>query len=370
MGPLRQISPCSSKGVPLSLMVRGFVILYRAFVTLLLRLLSLGPKVSPDFGLVIMHLPDGFLDARTALLSGGAAAAGIALAVRRTRTQLVPRRIPFLGLSAAFVFAAQMVNFPITGGTSGHLIGGVLSAVLLGPSAAIIVITCVLMVQCLMFADGGLLSLGANVFNMAIVGTCGGHFIFKIAQRLLGGDPVRGTVCAAVFAGWCGTVLASLSCAGQLALSGTIPWGMAFPAMANLHMLIGVGEGLATGLIVLAVLRTRPDLVAGFGAAGVESTATTAGYGLLLSLGLAVFVAPFACPWPDGLESVAEHFGIAHKAGEHLIATPMADYRFPMIASASAATSVAGLVGTVICFGAAYALARVLVPQRGGEKPQ
>src|SRR5512138_609595 len=120
-----------------------------------------------------MHLPDGFLDAKTSALAAGAAVAGITIALRQVRSALGPRKMPMLGLAAAFVFAAQMLNFPVVGGTSGHLLGGVLTAVLLGPSAAVVVMTCVLIVQCLMFNDGGLLALGANVFNIAVISVCG-----------------------------------------------------------------------------------------------------------------------------------------------------------------------------------------------------
>ena len=110
--------------------------------------------------------------------------------------------MPMLGLAAAFVFAAQMLNFPVAGGTSGHLVGGVLTAVLLGPSAAVLVLTCVLLVQCLMFADGGVVALGANVFNMAIVSVCGGYFVFRLTKRLIRMEEHRSTVFAAAFAGW------------------------------------------------------------------------------------------------------------------------------------------------------------------------
>jgi cobalt/nickel transport system permease protein len=310
-----------------------------------------------------MHLPDGFLDAKTALLSFGVAAGGVSIALRQVQATLEPRKVPMLGLSAAFVFAAQMLNFPVLGGTSGHLVGGVLTAVLLGPSAAVLVMTCVLMVQCLMFADGGLSALGANVFNMAILGVCGGYAAFRAAKWLVRSEDLRATVFASAFAGWFGTVLAAIGCAGQLALSGTVTWSVAFPAMTNIHMLIGVGEGLATGLIVLAVMRARPALVAATQAPAVAAPRFGAlGYGLLISFGLAVFVAPFACPWPDGLESVATALGFEHRAGEPLIKSPMPDYQLPLIGSSTLATALAGFVGTLVVLGAAYALARLLVP--------
>jgi cobalt/nickel transport system permease protein len=324
-----------------------------------------GPETA---GAQNMHLPDGFLDARTALLSTGAATAGVGIALRQARISLTPRQMPMLGLAAAFVFAAQMLNFPVAGGTSGHLVGGVLTAVLLGPSAAVLVITCVLIVQCLMFADGGLLALGANVFNMAVVSVCGGYFAFRLLHRLMSGEGHRATVFAAAFAGWFGTVLASITCAGELALSGTAPWGVAFPAMANVHLLIGVGEGLATGLIALAVLRTRPDLVGGAGERGTRANLGFAAYGLLVSLGLAVFVAPFACPWPDGLETVARKLGFAVSPAPASVPSPLADYRLSWVKSAPVATAVAGLIGTVVAFIAAYLLARLLVPMLGAPK--
>jgi cobalt/nickel transport system permease protein len=314
-----------------------------------------------------MHLPDGFLDAKTALLATGAAVAGISISVRQVRTSLEPREMPVLGLAAAFVFAAQMLNFPVAGGTSGHLVGGVLTAILLGPSAAVIVMTCVLMVQCLMFSDGGLLALGANVFNMAIVSVCSGYFIFRLVRKAIRMDQTRSTVCAAAFAAWCGTVLASISCAGQIALSRTAPWSLVFPAMANVHMLVGIGEGLATGLIVLTVLRTRPQLLSDTRETGGSARLGFVAYGLLLCLGLVIFVAPFACHWPDGLESVAKALGFEHHSSANSPA-PFPEYRLPLLGSATAATAIAGLIGTISAFVAAYGLARVLVPGLGSSK--
>lgn len=313
-----------------------------------------------------MHLPDGILDAKTALLSTGAAAAGIGIALRQVRTAIEPRQVPLLGLSAAFVFAAQMLNFPVAGGTSGHLIGGALTGILLGPAAGIIVMTCVLVIQCLLFADGGLLALGSNVFNMALVSVCGGYLVFRVVRRLMGSDDRRAMVAAAAFAGWVSTVLSALCCAGQLALSGVAPWNLVFPAMVNVHMLIGVGEGIATALVVLAILRTRPELVY------AQQTSTgpwrfVIGYGLLITLGMALFVAPFASSLPDGLESVAQRLGFEHRASPGL-AAPMAEYQVPFFGSAAVATAVAGLVGTLIAFAGAWVLAKTLVPLRSPDK--
>jgi cobalt/nickel transport system permease protein len=331
-----------------------------------------------------MHLPDGFLDAKTALLSTGAAAAGVGLALRQVRRTLEPRQMPMLGLAAAFVFAAQMLNFPVAGGTSGHLVGGVLTAILLGPAAAVLVMTCVLIVQCLVFNDGGLLALGANVFNMAIVNACGGYLVFRLLKGVMRMQKNRATVFAAAFAGWFGTVLASITCAGQLALSDQSPWSAAFPAMALVHIVIGVGEGLATGLITMGVLRARPELVAGMGGMGgmgiiKQRLAGTGGgvcghgggflgYGLLIALGLVVFVAPFACPWPDGLEAVAKSLGFANQSAPPLIKGPVSEYRLPFISSMAAATAVAGVIGAILAFVGAYGLARFLAPDLEGAK--
>ena len=145
-------------------------------------------------------------------------------------------------------------------------------------------------------------------------------------------------------------------------MSKTVPWSVAFPAMVNIHMLIGLGEGLATGLIVLAVLRVRPEFVTRTAERSDGGRLGFVAYGLLISLGLAIFVAPFACPWPDGLEAVATALGFEVSARPPAWPAPVADYRVPFLGSATAATAVAGLIGTVLAFIAAYALARWLVP--------
>lgn len=317
-----------------------------------------------------MHIPDGFIDAKTAVAAAALSVAGVGLALRQVRKELPPRRAPLLGLSAAFLFAAQMLNFPVVGGTSGHLLGGVLVAALLGPAAAVVVLTTVLIVQCFLFADGGVLALGANVFNMALLGTVGGWAIFRAVSSCL--PTLRGQVTAVAFAGWCSTVLASLACAGQLAWSGTVAWSVAFPAMVGIHMLIGVGEGVISALVFLAIARTRPDLASGAGP-DLASLRTRGfiGFGLIVSLGLAIFVAPFASPWPDGLEAVAAKLDFEHKAGDPFLPAPASGYSMPGLKSPAVATAVAGAVGALVVFGLALLLSRALVPGPGpsGREP-
>ena len=317
-----------------------------------------------------MHIPDGFIDAKTALTTATLSAAGVGLALRQVRKELPPRRVPLLGLSAAFLFAAQMLNFPIAGGTSGHLVGGVLVAALLGPAAAVVVLTTVLIVQCFLFADGGVSALGANVFNMALLGTVGGWTIFRVLSRIM--PTLRGRVAAVAFAGWCSTVVASLACAGQLAWSGTVAWSVGFAAMAGIHMLIGLGEGLISALVFLAIAKTRPDLVTGMEqTAAPKQTRGLLGFGLIVSLGMAMFVAPFACPWPDGLEAVAAKLGFDHKADGATLPALLKDYAMPGFESPALAAAVAGAAGTLVVFGLALLLSRALVPnvQLGGSKP-
>lgn len=310
-----------------------------------------------------MHVPDGFIDAKTALISGGIAVTGVGYSLRDLRKNLPPRRVPMLGLAAAFVFAAQMLNFPVAGGTSGHLIGGTLAAVLLGPCAATVVLTAVLFIQCFMFADGGVTALGANIFNMGIVASFTGYIIYRLLRRIFTGE--RGLVFSVAFASWVSTVLAAIVCAGQLALSGTVAWSIGFPAMTGVHMLIGIGEGLITALVVSAIARTRPDLIEGNTATVPPArVGVVLVYGLLVSFGLALFVSPFACSWPDGLERVAAKLGFEHRAvASALLKSPIPDYHLPGIQSPVWGTALAGLIGTAVAFLLALLLARVLVPK-------
>lgn len=313
-----------------------------------------------------MHIPDGFLSPRVAAAAAAVSITGLGFALRSVRLHLPPRRVPLLGLAAAFVFAAQMLNFPVAAGTSGHLLGAVLTAALLGPSAAVVVLSAVLLVQCFLFADGGVLALGANVFNMALVGGVGGYAVFGLVRRVAGG--LRGTVLAASFAAWCSIVLASIACAGQLAVSGAAPWTAVLPAMAGIHMLIGAGEAIITALVLVAVGRLRPELLARSPGSAGSRYAEFAVYGTLLALGLALFVAPAASSWPDGLERVAATLGFENRAAEApALAVPFGDYQIPGIGSTAGATAAAGFVGTIAAFALAALLARSLVPKQASR---
>jgi cobalt/nickel transport system permease protein len=308
-----------------------------------------------------MHIPDGILDAKTLAVSAALATAGVSVALRRVTRELPPRKTPLLGLAAAFLFAAQMVNFPVAGGTSGHLMGSALIAALLGPGAAVIVVTTVLIVQCFLFADGGVLALCANVFNMAIVGCVGSYLVYRALSTLFPG--VRGQVTAVAFAGWCSLVLASISCAGQLAWSGTVAWNSGFPAMTSIHMIIGLGEGLISALVFLAIRRTRPEMLIDQPTPARARTLMV--YGLLATAGIVLFVAPFACPWPDGFEAAAAKLGFDHRFAEHPLIALLPDYQVPGVSWAVGATALAGVVGSVAVFGLAIGLGWLLVPRKG-----
>jgi cobalt/nickel transport system permease protein len=164
-----------------------------------------------------------------------------------------------MGVMAAFIFAAQMFNFQVVGGTSGHLLGGVLAAVLLGPWAGTLVMTCVIAVQALIYQDGGLVVLGANIFNMGVIGTLGGYWLYRALCRLLGGEE-RARIPAAGIAAWVAVVVASVATALELALSGTSPLEIALPAMLSVHVLIGIGEALITMAALTFIAATRKDL--------------------------------------------------------------------------------------------------------------
>ncbi len=211
-----------------------------------------------------MHIPDGFLDVKTWAALDVASAGILGLSSYKAARKLQEKAVPLMGVTAAFIFAAQMLNFPVAGGTSGHFLGGVLAAVLLGPWAGFIVMAAVLIIQALVFQDGGILALGANAFNMGLVAAMGGYLVYFATTRLIKG---RGGILAGSFiAAWLSVVAASLACAVELAVSGTAPLSVTLPVMVSVHAVIGLGEGIITALAVGLVLAARPDLVPSYSA--------------------------------------------------------------------------------------------------------
>ena len=207
-----------------------------------------------------MHIPDGCLNAVTMATTGVASVGGLGVAVNMAAKKLGEKQVPLMGMLAAFIFAAQMLNFPVAGGTSGHLIGGALAVILIGPWAGVIIMSAVLIAQSLIFQDGGLLALGANIFNMGIVAVFAAYFVYKATVAVLG-DSRRGKLVGAAVAGWASVMLASLAAAIELAVSGASPFGVVLPAMLGIHALIGIGEGMITVLVVSAVMASRADIL-------------------------------------------------------------------------------------------------------------
>jgi cobalt/nickel transport system permease protein len=211
-----------------------------------------------------VHIPDGFINGATSAGFGVAAAGGLGAAVKQTGKYLSERQVPLAGLVAAFVFAAQMVNFPVTAGVSGHLLGGVLAAILIGPWAGFVVLSVVLIVQGFLFADGGLTALGLNIVNMALIGAVGGYAIYRLLLHFLPSSN-RGVTIGAGIASGISVPLAAMGFVIEYAIGGTssVSVGAVFGAMLGTHILIGIGEGLITALVIGAVVSTRPDLVYG-----------------------------------------------------------------------------------------------------------
>jgi cobalt/nickel transport system permease protein len=300
-----------------------------------------------------MHLPDGFLSLPVAAGVGAAAAGAVALALRKCRTELDDRAEPLLGVTAAVIFAAQMVNFPILGGTSGHLMGGVLAAVVLGPWPGVLAMTCVLIVQCFLFADGGLLALGANVFNMAVVSCLAGGAIYSLLRSFFR-EPI-----AAGIAAWCATILSAAFCALELAASGAFGLTRTLGLMVGIHAAIGLGEAIITGLVVAALLRRRALLVARPATSPSRSWPAVGG-GLALAATVVVLLAPIASSYPDGLERV-----LAMVGGGVETPAPFPDYAVRNW-SDNLGTIATGLIGVAVVALLGWMAAKLRFP---GPKP-
>jgi cobalt/nickel transport system permease protein len=306
-----------------------------------------------------MHIPDGFLSPPVAVATGIASAAVIAVALNRTRESLGLRQAPIMGLTTAFVFAAQMINFPVAGGTSGHLLGGALASVVLGsPWAATLAMSTVFIIQSVLFADGGITALGANIFNMGLVGIWVGWWLLQPLQQLLGGSRNRLPLAAGIAAAL-SVVAASICCAIELAISGTVALNIALPAMVGVHILIGIGEGLITGGVLTYLVKVRPDLLPGEQPQLQKWLVPVIGV-LLISGVLSLF----ASSWPDGLDSVAEKYGFKDKEAAAIKnPSPLAEYKVKGLEEQPIGTSIAGLLGSAVSFGAAFGIAQLVKPK-------
>lgn len=206
-----------------------------------------------------MHIPDGFLDAKTWVGMTVISGASLALALKGLKREKLVNRIPIIGMTAAFIFAAQMLNFPVAGGTSGHFMGGILACILLGPWTGMIAMSLVLIVQCLIFQDGGLTALGANIFNMGLIGSAGGYYLYGFFRLLIWGDRTRPVAYA--LASWFSVMLAAALTAIELSISGTIKLSVGLPAMLSVHAIIGIGEAAITTVALMTLWRIRPEIM-------------------------------------------------------------------------------------------------------------
>lgn len=304
------------------------------------------------FSPVRMHIPDGFLSLVVSLLCWLVAAGGIAVALRQTRRMGGAMPLPMMGVLGAAIFAGQMLNFPIAGGTSGHLLGAALAAVVLGLWPAVVVMTSVVTIQALVFQDGGILALGANLVNMALLGVSVAYGTQRLLTRLLE-RRMKSTAAVRLVAGfgaaWASIVAAALACAFELALSGSAPAPLVIPAMVGVHALIGLVEGALTVGALRFIAAARPEVLAMPKAEGLSQRAFWVS-GLLVALGL-VLLSPFASTHPDGLEWVAEELGFLSRA-QVLVQGLMPDYVVPGLGHEGLATIVAGVIGLALVVGA------------------
>lgn len=301
-----------------------------------------------------MHIPDGFLSVPVSIVFWVISVIVIKIALQKTNQTLGERQVPLMGVLAAAIFAGQMLNFSVTGGTSGHLLGAAIATILLGPWEAVLVMTSVVSVQALLFQDGGILALGANIFNMAIVGVFVSYAIYTLISNLLK-KQTWGMFVAGFAAAWGSIMIASLSCALQLALSGTSPANIAVPAMGGIHALIGIGEGLITDGTLAFIFVARKDLLTATEAKPASNKGLLIA-GTLITVALAI-LSPLASSHPDGLEWVAEQHGFVETAKEAFY-NIMPDYVVPGISNPALATIAAGILGALIVFFVAYGISR------------
>jgi len=300
-----------------------------------------------------LHIPDGFLSVVIAVVFWVITAAAVGVAITKTNKTLGEKQVPLMGIMAAFIFAAQMLNFPVLGGTSGHFLGGALAAIVLGPWAGILVMTAVIALQGLLFQDGGLLAMGANIFNMGLLTAMIGYGLYRSALNQ--NKTVR--LAVAGTAAWLSTVASALTASLQLWLSGATQLQIVVPAMLGVHVLIGLGEAIITVAALAFILQTRPDLL------DSQAVADKGGRGWVVVGGIValatVLLSPLASADPDGLERVATDMGFL-RLSQSAPYKLLPDYTIPFLGQTALSTIVAGAVGALVVLGLMIVLGNAL----------
>ncbi len=293
-----------------------------------------------------MHVPDGFINAPVSIGTGVISFATLWAYIRSAKNLVADKLIALTGMMSALIFVLQMINFPIAAGTSGHLLGGALAVIVLGPSLGIICISIVVVIQSLLFADGGLSALGINVLNMAIITSLVGWLTISLWKKFFGEANIS-ILSGSIVAGILSVVFSSIAFVFEYALGGTVsvPLGSVLIAMLSSHLLIGLGEGIITALIVSLLLRVRSDLVYVKTNENKENNKSSF-YGLFIFLLLCLTLAtPYASSSPDGLESVANDFGFSENDGIVLL---LEDYGISNLNNSFLSTTLSAVLGIVV----------------------
>ena len=293
-----------------------------------------------------MHVPDGFMNVTMSAATGVISFGTLWAYIRSAKDLIADKFIALTGMMSALIFVLQMINFPIAAGTSGHLLGGALAVIVLGPRLGLICLSVVVIIQSLLFADGGLSALGVNVLNMAIVTSATSWFIVKYWIKFIGKNKTS-IVSVSILAGILSVVFSSIAFTIQYAIGGTIsiPVGTVLLAMVTTHFIIGFGEGIITALIITLLIRVRPDLIYAYERSD-ENTTKVSFYGLFIILILLLsLVTPFASSSPDGLESVAEEFGFTQTDGIVLL---LDDYGISAVNNDFISTVLSALLGVTV----------------------
>ncbi len=296
-----------------------------------------------------MHVPDGFINAPVSIGTGVISFATLWAYVRSAKSLVADKLIALTGMMSALIFVLQMINFPIAAGTSGHLLGGALAVIVLGPNLGIICISIVVVIQSLLFADGGLSALGVNVLNMAIITSLVGWVTISSWKKLFGEANIS-IISGSIVAGILSVVFSSIAFVFEYALGGTVsvPLGSVLIAMVSSHLLIGLGEGIITALIVSLLLRVRSDLIY-IKTNTDKKNSMSSFYGLFIFLLLCLtLITPYASSSPDGLESVASDFGFSEGSGIVLL---LDDYGISGLNNDFLSTALSAVLGVVVVIG-------------------